>query len=137
MKKLINTSFVYFILAMAGGVFYREYTKYMGFKGFTVLGLVHAHLLALGVFMFLILALFCMKFNLLENKKFGKFYILYNIGISLTAIMLLVRGLTQVNTAMTDSIAIPIFAGIGHLITFIAVLFMFSALREEVGKTGK
>jgi len=27
MKRIINTAIVYFIFAMAGGVFYREFTK--------------------------------------------------------------------------------------------------------------
>ena len=28
MRKLLNTSMVYFILAMVGGVFFREFTKF-------------------------------------------------------------------------------------------------------------
>ena len=35
MKKLWNLSFTYFILGIASGVFYREYTKHMGFEGRT------------------------------------------------------------------------------------------------------
>ena len=31
MKKLINISFIYFILAMVCGVFYREFTKFFNF----------------------------------------------------------------------------------------------------------
>lgn len=30
MKRIINTAIVYFIFAMAGGVFYREFTKWKG-----------------------------------------------------------------------------------------------------------
>ena len=33
MKKYINTAFIYAIAAMAGGVFYREFTKGNGFEG--------------------------------------------------------------------------------------------------------
>ena len=32
MKKTVNTSFIYAILAMIGGVFYREFTKFQGFE---------------------------------------------------------------------------------------------------------
>ena len=38
MKKLLNTAFVYALAAMAGGVFYREFTKFNGFTGRTALG---------------------------------------------------------------------------------------------------
>ena len=40
MKKLINTSFVYFILAMIAGVFYREFTKFYNFTEKTTLSVV-------------------------------------------------------------------------------------------------
>ena len=39
MKKLLNTAFIYALAAMAGGVFYREFTKFNGFSGRTALGL--------------------------------------------------------------------------------------------------
>ena len=45
---------VYFVLAIAAGVFHREYTKFSGFTGKTVLGNVHTHLLVMGAFLFLI-----------------------------------------------------------------------------------
>ena len=32
MKKIMNTSLIYFVLAMAGGVFYREFTKWNGYR---------------------------------------------------------------------------------------------------------
>lgn len=35
MKKMINTAFVYMILGLVAGVFYREFTKFMGFEGLT------------------------------------------------------------------------------------------------------
>ena len=41
MKKYLNLSFAYAIAAMAGGVFYREFTKFHGFAGVIALGKVH------------------------------------------------------------------------------------------------
>ena len=58
MKKLLNTAFIYALAAMAGGVFYREFTKFNGFSGRTALGLVHTHLFLLGTVFFLLAALF-------------------------------------------------------------------------------
>lgn len=57
MKKMINTSVIYAVLALAGGVFYREFTKFHEFTGYTTLSVVHTHYFILGMFMFLILAL--------------------------------------------------------------------------------
>lgn len=74
MKKLINTSMIYFILALAAGVFYREFTKFNGFSGSTALGRVHTHLFVLGMLIFLIAALFAKKRRSLSPKvKASKF----------------------------------------------------------------
>ena len=43
MKRYMNLALVYSILAMAGGVFYREFTKFCGFAGKTTLSVVHTH----------------------------------------------------------------------------------------------
>lgn len=53
MKKLINIAFGYALAAMAGGVFYREFTKFNGFAARTALGVVHTHLFLLGCVVFL------------------------------------------------------------------------------------
>lgn len=37
MKRYVNTALLYAVLAMAGGVFYREFTKLGGFGGETSL----------------------------------------------------------------------------------------------------
>ena len=58
MKKIMNTSLIYFVLAMAGGVFYREFTKWNGYTEPTTLGVLHVHLLVLGTGVFLLAALF-------------------------------------------------------------------------------
>ena len=79
MKKLWNLAFGYFLAAMAGGVFYREFTKYFGFTGETALGYLHVHLLVLGTVLFLFLGLAAKSTDLLEKKQFHTFYLSYNI----------------------------------------------------------
>ena len=76
MKKLWNLAFGYFLAAMAGGVFYREFTKYFGFTGETALGYLHVHLLVLGTVLFLFLGLAAKSTDLLEKKQFHTFGIL-------------------------------------------------------------
>ena len=47
MKKDANSALIYAILAMVGGVFFREFTKFNGFEGATTLAFVHTHYLSL------------------------------------------------------------------------------------------
>lgn len=92
MKRYINYSIVYAILALVGGVFYREFTKMNGYTAWTTLSVVHAHYFILGMMFFLILGLVSMNINLKINRA----VLFYNIGLNLTAIMLVVRGIVQV-----------------------------------------
>ena len=57
MKRYMNSALLYAVLAMVGGVFYREFTKFNGFTGKTALGVVHTHYFVLGMVFFLLLLL--------------------------------------------------------------------------------
>ena len=48
MKSYINYSIVYAVLAMIGGVFYREFTKMNGYTVWTTLSVVHTHYFIFG-----------------------------------------------------------------------------------------
>ncbi len=134
MKKCINISLIYAIAAMAGGVFYREFTKFNCFEGTTVLGKVHTHFFLLGMFVFLIAALFCAHFKALpEQKLFRVFLCVYNIGVPLTAVMMAVRGVTQVLGAELSKgadAAISGIAGIGHIIAGAGIILLIAALKK-------
>ena len=117
---------------MVGGVFYREFTKIMNFTGTTALGKVHVHLLVLGTFVYLIAALFSKQIDFEKEKSFKLFKYLYDVGLLITVIMLVVRGITQVlqiNLSKGISASISGIAGIGHILTgvgFICLLISFS-----------
>ena len=91
MKKYVNLAMIYASIGLVGGVFYREFTKLNGFTDVTTLGKLHVHYLVLGMFFFLLLCLFTKEKDV--NKK-G--VIMYQVGLNLSAIMMLVRGITQV-----------------------------------------
>ena len=132
MKKMVNTSFIYAIAAMAGGVFYREFTKFNGFAGRTSLGLVHTHLFLLGMLFFLVAALLSRALPLLSHKRFRLFYGLYNAGVCVTAAMLAARGVLQVLSVPVASAldaSISGIAGIGHIMTGAGLVVFFSMLR--------
>ncbi|MEG0376880.1 MAG: DUF2871 domain-containing protein [Eubacterium sp.] len=133
MKKYINIAFIYAIAAMVGGVFFREFTKFNGFTGITSLGRVHAHLFLLGMVMFLIVALFSAHTELTSTKLFKWFMLIYTIGVPLTAVMMVVRGITQVlGVPLTTgaSAAISGISGIGHILTGIGIVLLLLALKK-------
>ena len=43
LKRYFNSAIVYASLALAGGVFFREFTKYLHFEGKTNLAFLHTH----------------------------------------------------------------------------------------------
>ena len=67
MKRYMNAALLYAVLAMAGGVFYREFTKFTGFTAKTTLSVIHTHYFMLGMAVFLLLLL--LEKNLLPVPK--------------------------------------------------------------------
>ncbi|MEG1981280.1 MAG: DUF2871 domain-containing protein [Clostridia bacterium] len=133
MKKLINTSFIYAIVGICCGVFYREFTKFTMFEGRTTLAFTHLHFLVLGTLVFLILALFSINTDLLEQKKFKLFFVTYNIGIIFMQVMFFVRGILQVLATPLSSganAAISGITGVAHIIVTFGVVLLFLCLRK-------
>lgn len=133
MKKYLNIALAYAVAAMAGGVFYREFTKFNGFTGTTALGKVHAHLFLLGMLVFLVVALFASRRSLTKYKTFRVFLWVYNLGVPLTAVMLLVRGVTQVLALPLTagaSAAVSGIAGIGHILVGVWLILLLTALKQ-------
>lgn len=135
MKKLINTSFVYAILAMIGGVFYREFTKFNGFVGKTALSVVHTHLFMLGMVFFLLVLLLAKQYKeIIENKRFKLFYCTYNAGLLLATAMFIWRGILQVlgtNISSGLNASISGMAGIGHILLGVGIIIFFTILKKQ------
>lgn len=132
MKKYLNLSLAYAVAAMAGGVFYREFTKFNGFSGVTALGKVHTHLFLLGTVVFMLVALFAAQGDLMKQKTFRVFLRVYNVGVPLTAVMMAVRGVTQVlGTSLSAgaSASISGIAGIGHILTGVGIILLLVSLK--------
>jgi len=137
MKKYLNISFIYAVAAMAGGVFYREFTKFKGYTGVTALGKVHTHLFLLGMTVFALVALFAQNNDLQSFKTFRVFMWVYNIGVALMSVMLLIRGTLQVigdpiSSAVNASISGV--AGIGHIMTGVGIILLLLTLKKLPGK---
>ncbi len=134
MKKVMNTSIIYFIFAMIGGVFYREFTKFYGFRDPTVLGVVHTHLMVLGVGLFLLIGLLFLQVPLEKNKLYQRFFVLYNISFPLMVVMLVIRGVAQVQGLALSkgaNAAISGVAGLSHIGVAIALGMLLFAIKKE------
>jgi len=134
MRKHIKIALIYAILAMIGGVFFREFTKAFDFTGATALGKLHTHLFILGMVMFFIVGLFDDKLNLSQSKLYKPFMIVYNIGVGLMCVMLTVRGVTQVIGAKVSDGAIAGVAGISHIVVAAGMILFFIMLLKLTKK---
>ena len=134
MKRYIDSALLYAVLAMAGGVFYREFTKFNGFIAKTTLSVVHTHYFLLGMVFFLLL-LVLEKDLSFTGAKTGRVLAVYHIGLNLTAVMLVVRGVTQVvgtNLSKGADAAISGMAGIGHILLGVSLVLLLLQIRRRV-----
>lgn len=134
MKRYANASLLYALIAMAGGVFYREFTKFSGFTDKTALSVVHTHYFLLGMVFFLLLLLLEKSFAF-SGEKTGCVLALYHVGLNVTGAALLVRGVAQVlalplSRAMDASLSGV--AGIGHLLLGVSMVLLLLRIRKKV-----
>lgn len=132
MKRYINYSIVYAVLAMIGGVFYREFTKMNDYTAWTTLSVVHTHYFILGMMFFLILGVVSTRVRFKPNHA----VLFYNIGLNLTAIMLVVRGTVQVLDLNVVSALISGVAGIGHIILGVSLILILLDTKKGCIKGG-
>ncbi len=136
-KRYFNAAIVYAILAMVGGVFYREFTKYLAFTGKTNLSLVHAHYFVLGMAFFLLLALLEKAFVFSARKGVKGWLAVYHVGLNLTVICLVLRGLAQATqTTLSTGLNASLsgVSGIGHILLGTAMLALLFLIRNSAGK---
>ena len=135
MKRLINASIVYGVLGLIGCVFYREFIKLNGFSTYTSLSVVHTHYFMLGMMFFLILALLEMNLHFM-NDRTKRYVFFYHLGLNLTVIMLMIRGVIQVvylNSLTTAlNVVIAGIAGIGHLILGISLIMILISIKNAI-----
>ena len=134
MKRYANAALLYAVLAMVGGVFYREFTKFSGFSAKTTLSVVHTHYFLLGMVFFLLL-LVLERDLVFTGERTGRVLAVYHTGLNLTAVMLWVRGLTQVlSPALSSGLnaAISGMAGIGHILLGVSLVLLLTQIKRSV-----
>lgn len=96
------------------------------YTAWTTLFVVHTHYFILGMMFFLILGLISMNMNLKINRA----VLFYNIGLNLTAIMLIVRGIIQVLDLNVISAFISGVASIGHIILDVSLILILLDIKK-------
>lgn len=129
-KRYANGALAYAIVAMAGGVFYREFTRFSGFDGETTLSVLHTHYFLLGMFLFLLLALLEKAFSFSGEKRMP--LLLYHVGLNITGLGLLLRGLAQVGGAALSrgmDAALSGLAGLGHILLGVGLVLLLARVQ--------
>ncbi len=136
MRKSYYAAHVYMIVGVLSGLFYREFTKAEDFHGDTQLALMHTHLLALGMLVFLIVLALDKLFGLSGSKLFTAFFWFYNIGIAVSTAMMGVHGILTVLGRDEDHIAevVPLTAGLGHILLTVGLVLLFILLGRRVNE---
>ena len=134
MKRYATLALIYALLALGFGVFFREFTKYSQFEGQTTLSLIHSHYFVLGMVFFLILLLVEKSFGFSSLKHVGLYVALYQVGLNITVLGLLVRGLTNVwGTALSSGMDASIsgVSGLGHTILGVSLILLLLKIRKR------
>ena len=117
MKRYANAALAYALLAMAGGVFYREFTKFNGFTGKTTLSVVHTLEKSLHF----------------SGEKTGRTIALYHVGLNVTGAALMVRGVAQALSLPLSrglDASISGIGGIGHLLLGVSIVLLLLRIRK-------
>lgn len=138
MRRLYSTAFVFAILGVASGVYYRELTKLNDFtdRAGSQLGLVHTHFLTLG---FLALLIFLalekvFQFSVVAPKLSTWAYWTWTIGTAMTGALMLVKGTIITTGGDASSAAFSGMAGLGHIILTVGLVCFFLALGKAIPK---
>ncbi len=132
-KRYLNAAIVYVSLALACGVFYREFTKYTAFTGKTNLAFLHTHYFMLGMFFFLAFALLERTFAFSAQKGVKGWVTVYHIGLNITTACLFLRGLAQATeTVLSPALngSLSGMSGIGHILLGSSILALLILVRR-------
>ena len=130
MKKYYNTAFIYLVLGLGLGVFYREFTKMLGFEGQTVLRGLHTHVIVLGFIFFMIVLLLEKNFNINGLKQSKVWFIFYNISLVAVIVTMLVRGILEVKGL--DMAGLSHMAGLAHALMGGALIWFMILLGKAI-----
>lgn len=135
MKHYLNSALIYTVVGLSSGVFYREFTKIMDYTERTRLSLLHGHYISLGLFFFLFLLVLEKQFSWSQRPKTKGFVTLYHVGLNISGVGFLIRGVTEVlGTEMSSTLDASIsgISGIGHIALAVALVMILLRIKKAV-----
>ncbi len=127
-RRIAEMAFVYLVFGLAAGIFFREFSKAYDFAGTTALANMHGHLLMLGTVALLLMYVLTVVLNQKNPQLVDKLkrpLLIWHSGLSLTVIMMMIKGIIEVlGYSYYGAIvaAVAGIAGIGHILLGIALL---------------
>lgn len=134
LKSIWDTSLTFLIMGFAGGVFYREFTKYNSFTADNHLAKVHVHTIVLG-FVVIMLLFLIIRTQGAVTKNILKPFKIYVVGLILTVCNMMVYGIYDVLGGGKDLISIPMlagFAGIGHIFLSVGLVWVLLKIKRDL-----
>jgi len=137
LSLLYRSAATWTAVGLAGGLFYREFTKHNGVDGGTQLAVVHTHALVLGTVISLaLLALVGVWRSLDTSRPFRAGFWVWQGGLALTTAGMLAKGVLQVlGDDAADSAALAGISGLGHVALTVAFVLLFVGLGRVVTRT--
>ncbi|MCG7309535.1 DUF2871 domain-containing protein [Brachybacterium sp. ACRRE] len=137
MNRLFTAICVYLGLGLASGLAFREITKHSDWPAtdHTQLGVVHTHLLTLGVIVLLAVLALEAVLRLSDSPRlFAWFQGVYHAGVLVSAAMMFVRGLLTVQGADLGSMDAMVsgIAGIGHILLTVGFVLLMVLIRRAI-----
>lgn len=118
LQSIFEISFVSLVMGLAGGVFFREFTKFYNYSGATFLGKLHVHTLVLGFLSFFMIYLLVRGRESLTPALRLPIYT-WTGGLLFSVIMMVFHGILEVVGGYYGTVpqaAISGLAGAGHII---------------------
>lgn len=134
-KKSFNLGFIFLIVGIFAGAFYREFTKFLGYTGPTSMSIMHTHLLSLGTFMFTIMGLLFKTYNIAYSKKLNLLLNGYLVSVVGNVGVMFVRGLYEVmgwEITRTINASFSGISGISHILLTITIIWIFNIIRKSI-----
>lgn len=121
------------IMGLAGGVFYREATKYFAYTAKTHLSVLHVHTLVLGFLFLTLMYLFVRKDSEALMPRIIRPLHLYLTGLVLTVVSMLAFGMMELaaNATPVYVAALSGVSGIGHLLLGSGLVWMLINLWQH------
>lgn len=131
--NLLNMAITYGVMGLCGGVFYREFTKYYGFKDVTHLGKLHVHTLVLGMVVTILFYLLVRNLDEESLANLKKPLNIYNFGLIFTVANMMLIGIYEVvskGTAAVNQAAMDGVSGIGHIFLGIGMIYTMVIIKK-------